>query len=276
MVDASGVQMTEREYLLQWSVRHNEPAWLDPTFSNLCKACAAPGESRLDWLNKIAFLNLWPHNLGDSNDDKVTDAQLRDGAATLPERLADVAPRVVWIASMRVQRVPGVVEAIHAAGARLVRSVHPASWHGPVPKLAAAWAEAQKPEGRKVELDGWTKALEQQSEERRVDTRYHLPNDCRPTTVKQGIVRKDSDPHERRWRSLGYGGKTAPASTWRYWKKPGAKGEWIIAAPNGVAEFEQRQRDIYFRGEKILSGATQWSATWKALAYFYEYVAPTI
>jgi hypothetical protein len=54
------------------------------------------------------------------------------------------------------------------------------------------------------------------------------------------------------------------------------KGEWIIAAPNGHAEFEQRQRDVYFRGEKIRSGKTQWSATWMALAYFYEHVIPTI
>ena len=141
MVDANGVQMQDDEYFRHWNVRHREPAWWDPTFNNLYAACAQPGESRLDWLNKIAFFNLWPYNIGATNSVKVTDAQLRQGAATLPERLAAVAPRVVWIASMRVQRVPGVLAAIRAAGAHPVLSVHPASWHGPVPKLTAAWAE---------------------------------------------------------------------------------------------------------------------------------------
>jgi hypothetical protein len=69
--------------------------------------------------------------------------------------------------------------------------------------------------------------------------------------------------------SLGYGGKTAPKTTWRYWKKAKDKDVWVIAAPNGLAEFEQRDREVFLNGERLLSGATQWQATWAALAYFY-------
>jgi len=89
-------------------------------------------------------------------------------------------------------------------------------------------------------------------------------------------VSKDADPQQRLWLSLGYGGKTASPETWRYWPKPGATREWIIAAPNGLAEFELRHHDVYLGGTKLLTGETQWKATWMALAYFYEHIIPTV
>lgn len=87
---------------------------------------------------------------------------------------------------------------------------------------------------------------------------------------------RDADSQQRLWLFLGHGGKTASPGIWRYWKKPGTDREWIIAAPHGLAEFEQRHHDVYFHGKKILSEKTQWDATWKALAYFYEHVVPAI
>jgi hypothetical protein len=87
---------------------------------------------------------------------------------------------------------------------------------------------------------------------------------------------KDKDPQQRLWLSLGYGGKRASTVTWRYWAKRGEKGTWIIAAPNDLAKFEQRGREVFLNSKQILSGRTQWHATWAALAYFYSDVVPTI
>jgi hypothetical protein len=80
---------------------------------------------------------------------------------------------------------------------------------------------------------------------------------------------RDLDPDQRRWLSLGYGGKTAPTSTWRYWKKPRQDRQWVIAAPNHLAEFEQHGTTVYYNGVVIVTAQTQWQATWGALAYFY-------
>ena len=86
---------------------------------------------------------------------------------------------------------------------------------------------------------------------------------------------KDADPHQRLWLFLGYGGKRAPKSTWRWWKKTGAERTWIISAPNALAEFEQRGTAIFYHGEKVYEGKTQWDATWNALAYFYKNITQT-
>jgi hypothetical protein len=91
---------------------------------------------------------------------------------------------------------------------------------------------------------------------------------------------RDSDPHQRKWLSLGYGGKTAPKTTWRYWEKPGARtgtpSTWIISAPNGLAEFEQRGKSVFYQGAEILAEPTQWLATWSALGYFYAKILPEL
>ena len=87
---------------------------------------------------------------------------------------------------------------------------------------------------------------------------------------------RDRDAQKRLWLSLGYGGKTAPTSTRRYWAKPREKSAWIIAAPNDIARFEQRERKVYYGNVEIISAETQWEATWRTLAYFYERVIPTV
>ena len=84
----------------------------------------------------------------------------------------------------------------------------------------------------------------------------------------------DADGHQRRWLALGYGGKTSSPETWRYWK--GADRTWTIVAPHGLAEFEQRHRSIFYQGEEVLTAATQWEATWRAVGYFYSHVVPTL
>jgi len=87
---------------------------------------------------------------------------------------------------------------------------------------------------------------------------------------------KDADPQQRLWLAFGYGGKRASEKTWRYWAKPDSKSEWIISAPNGYAEFEQKGRTVFYKGKEILTAETQWRATWGALAHFYEKVAPAL
>ena len=66
---------------------------------------------------------------------------------------------------------------------------------------------------------------------------------------------RDADPQQRLWLSLGYGGKTAPSSTWRYWQKRGEDRTWIIAAPNDLAEFEQRDKEVYLNDQKLFTEA---------------------
>lgn len=87
---------------------------------------------------------------------------------------------------------------------------------------------------------------------------------------------RDRDPQQRLWLSLGYGGMTAPETTWRYWAKPGEKSVWEIAAPNNLALFLQRGRKVFYKDVEIISAKTQWEATWRALAYFYEKIIPTL
>ena len=90
------------------------------------------------------------------------------------------------------------------------------------------------------------------------------------------MVSRDADPQQRLWLSLGYGGKNSSPGSWRYWKKPNAKREWIIAAPNGLAEFELHHRTVFYEGEELFTKPTQWRATWCALGYFYEHIIPTV
>ena len=85
---------------------------------------------------------------------------------------------------------------------------------------------------------------------------------------------RDRDPQQRIWLSLGHGGKTAPKTTWRWWKKPNSEREWIISAPNGLAEFEQRGNTVFYKGVQVVTAKTQWLATWGAVGYFYAEVAP--
>lgn len=84
----------------------------------------------------------------------------------------------------------------------------------------------------------------------------------------------DADGQQRRWLALGYGGKTSSLETWRYWKI--ADRTWTIVAPLGLAEFERRHRSIFYQGEEVLTAATQWEATWRAVGYFYSHVVPAL
>ncbi|CAN7776289.1 hypothetical protein LJR084_007905 [Variovorax sp. LjRoot84] len=84
----------------------------------------------------------------------------------------------------------------------------------------------------------------------------------------------ERDGHLRRWLAFGYGGKTSSPGTWRYWKT--AERTWTIAFLHGLAEFERRHRSIFYQGEEILTAATQWDATWKAVGYFYSHVVPKL
>lgn len=85
---------------------------------------------------------------------------------------------------------------------------------------------------------------------------------------------RDTDMQQRLWKSLGYGGKTAKQPTWRYWEV-GPK-HWVISAPNELAQFDLRDKALAHEGRVIHTAKTQWSATWNALAYFYENVVPTL
>lgn len=87
---------------------------------------------------------------------------------------------------------------------------------------------------------------------------------------------RDQDGQQRRWLSLGYGGKTSAVNTWRYWPVSNEKSNWVISAPDNLAEFEQRGKVVFYKGEKILEGSTQWRATWAALGHFYSEILPNL
>lgn len=87
---------------------------------------------------------------------------------------------------------------------------------------------------------------------------------------------RDVDGQQRLWLSLGYGGKNADPTTWRYWKEPKGSRQWVISAPNSLAQFAQRDKTVFYGGKAIFTADTQWSATWRSLAYFYEKVVPTL
>lgn len=254
MIGPDGVQMTDQDYVPHWCARPFNYSY-DPTFAKLCKGSWDTPESRPAWWSRVAFCNLWPHDLGSTNADKVSDAQLRAGAATLPDRLKLLDPLVVWVASVRSQ--PYALPAIRAYGARVVISDHPA--RASYINLAAAWAVCVVPSSTS-------------------GTRSRLGQSPSHSIQLHGtiIMSKDTDAQQRLWLSLGYGGKKAPETTWRYWPKPGEKSTWIIAAPNGLATFEQRGKEIFLDGKNILCERTPWLATWGALAYFYKNIVPTV
>ena len=88
---------------------------------------------------------------------------------------------------------------------------------------------------------------------------------------------RDADGQQRLWLSLGYAGKKGNKDNWRYWEKqPKGSRQWVISSPNSHVEFEQHDKTVFFRGKQILTAKTQWAATWRALAYFYEEVVPTL
>lgn len=108
---------------------------VDRTFEAIYRSCANDGDDRLEFFNLLACINLVPDAIGPTNDHKVTEALLRSGAATLQERLRELQPRVVWVASARVQ--PYALPVIKALGMRSVLSNHPSRATGPA--LRAAW-----------------------------------------------------------------------------------------------------------------------------------------
>ena len=68
-------------------------------------------------------MNLVPEPIGESNEKKVTVAQLRAGAATLTERLEELRPRVVWVASKAAAKFAKPV--VESFGARAIFTNHP-------------------------------------------------------------------------------------------------------------------------------------------------------
>lgn len=87
---------------------------------------------------------------------------------------------------------------------------------------------------------------------------------------------RDTDSQQRLWNSLGYGGKNSEPTTWRYWKGAKDSRSWVISAPNNLAQFEQHDKTVFYMGKAIVTAVTQWSATWRSLAYFYEEIVPTL
>lgn len=84
----------------------------------------------------------------------------------------------------------------------------------------------------------------------------------------------DADGHQRRWLALGNDGKTSSPKPGATGKPPTGRGP---SSPLTVfAEFEQRHRSIFYQGEEVLTAATQWEATWRAVGYFYSHVVPTL
>ncbi len=89
------------------------------------------------------------------------------------------------------------------------------------------------------------------------------------------VYSRDSDPNQRLWKALGYGGKEGETRNWRYWPQSG-KGPWTIMAPFEAAEYRQEGSKVFYRGEMLLEASTQWEATRRAMAHFYTDVWPTL
>lgn len=81
------------------------------------------GESRQEFAARFALDNVAIEPVGDSNASKVTSAHLRAGAATLPERLRQLAPNVVWLATAAGR--PYAKPVIEQLGVRVVCTNHP-------------------------------------------------------------------------------------------------------------------------------------------------------
>jgi hypothetical protein len=129
--------MFESEYVPGWCINHALPGWRDRTLDALYRTSPHAQDSRRAVFERIAFMNLVPENLGATNDVKVTDAQLRAGAATLSDRLHHIRPRVIWLASKRIQRF--ALPIALAYGAIVVRSKHPSRASNI--DLALAWSD---------------------------------------------------------------------------------------------------------------------------------------
>lgn len=96
--------------------------------------------------------------------------------------------------------------------------------------------------------------------------------------LREGFHSRDTQPDQRLWKNLGYGGKTGSDQTWRYWPQAG-RGPWTIAAPLGAAEYKQDGLCLFHEGELIYEarlGEGQWDVTWQALAHFYGVRARTV
>lgn len=87
------------------------------------RVLADSGESRLEFFQRFACMNLVADSLGPTNATKVSQAQLRQGAATLLERLEQLSPSAVWVASKRA--APFAVPIVIRYGAHVVRTAHP-------------------------------------------------------------------------------------------------------------------------------------------------------
>lgn len=127
---APGAQ--QRDDVLYWANGGS-----DPTFQKLYDACAVEGESRLEYFNRFACMNLVPEAIGPTNATKVRAMQLKEGARTLPERLRTLSPRVVWIASKAAQKYASQIA--EAQGVVVVLSDHPKAWHSDLKFLQMAW-----------------------------------------------------------------------------------------------------------------------------------------
>jgi len=114
----------------------------DPTFQRIYGACAIQGESRLEFFDQFACMNLVPEAIGPTNTTKVKAVQLKEGARTLPERLQTLCPRVVWIASKAVQKYASQI--VETQGAVVVLSDHPKAWHSDLKFLQVAWERVSK------------------------------------------------------------------------------------------------------------------------------------
>jgi hypothetical protein len=112
----------------------------DATFSRLHRVLAEAGESRRAFFDRFACMNVVDEPIGATNASKVTPAQLRAGAATLPQRLHRLAPRTVWLATKRARDYA----APHIT-ARLIATSHPLyPANISDARLREAWAEVNR------------------------------------------------------------------------------------------------------------------------------------
>lgn len=91
----------------------------------------------------------------------------------------------------------------------------------------------------------------------------------------ENFCSRDTDPNQRLWKALGYGGKGGDTRNWRYWPQS-SRGPWTIMAPCEAAEYQQEGARVFYKGEMLFEASTQWEATRRAMAHFYTDVWPTL
>ncbi|SOZ19371.1 hypothetical protein CBM2609_B30248 [Cupriavidus taiwanensis] len=241
------------------------------------------GLCRRDFWQQIAFTNMVIGSVGIQSDSKTSDDRVRAGMPRLRDLLVKYEPERVWLLGKQLERYAGHV--CGDLGIPFVTIAHPTGLNNrrrPVTpnEIKASWDHLQSLHRGGIATPG---GHQLDAADLRVSTTAHWEAEQTPSAnPDSGTQRfpstssRSQDGNERKWKALGFGHKTSDPTTWRYWSEQAGKGPWRIASPFDIAVYRQVGRQLFLDDLLILEGATQWDATWQALAHFYSQVVPRL